>query len=176
MNSEIKQFIQSVRRYNPTAKTWRSYSSDLRLFANLTGEVSPTQVTPKDIDRFINEQVERGFKPTTINRHLGTVVSLYRFMGLSCPVRSRRHRLREPQRLAGCLKTLIGQPPERMLAWLFPFQKDGERQQFCFEHRKSTLGRLNQNAYPIRIEFIGINIANKMTKAALLIQDFPCFR
>ena len=123
-----------------------------------------------------NEQVERGFKPTTINRHLGTVVSLYRFMGLSCPVRSRRHRLREPQRLAGCLKTLIGQPPERMLAWLFPFQKDGERQQFCFEHRKSTLGRLNQNAYPIRIEFIGINIANKMTKAALLIQDFPCFR
>ena len=41
MNSEIEQFIQSVRRHNPTAKTWRSYSSDLRLFASLTGEVSP---------------------------------------------------------------------------------------------------------------------------------------
>ena len=24
MNSEIQQFIQSVRRHNPTAKTWRS--------------------------------------------------------------------------------------------------------------------------------------------------------
>ena len=100
MHSEIEQFIQSVRRHNPTAKTWRSYSSDLRLFASLTGEVSPNQVTPKDIDCFVNVQVERGFKPTTINRHLGTVVSLYRFLGLPCPVRARRHRLREPQRLA----------------------------------------------------------------------------
>ena len=100
MNSEIEQFIQSVRRHNPAAKTWRSYASDLRLFASLTGEVSPTQVTPKDIDRFVNEQVERGFKPTTINRHLGTVVSLYRFLGLPCPVHAHRHRLREPQRLA----------------------------------------------------------------------------
>ena len=75
MHNEIEQFIQSVRRHNPSAKTWRSYSSDLRLFASLTGEVSPNQITPKDIDRFVNTQVERGFKPTTINDHLGTVVS-----------------------------------------------------------------------------------------------------
>jgi len=47
MHSQIEQFIQSVRRHNPTAKTWRSYSSDLRLFASLTGEVSPSQVSPK---------------------------------------------------------------------------------------------------------------------------------
>ena len=27
MNTEIEQFIQSVRRHNPEAKTWRSYAS-----------------------------------------------------------------------------------------------------------------------------------------------------
>ena len=44
MHNEIEQFIQSVRRHNPSAKTWRSYSSDLRLFASLTREVSFSQV------------------------------------------------------------------------------------------------------------------------------------
>ena len=129
MNSKIEQFIQSVHRHNPTAKTWRSYSSDLRLFASLTGEVSPNQITPKDIDRFVNIQVERGFKPTTINRHLGTVVSLYRFLGLSYPVRSHRHRLREPQRLARplsgyelrCFFAVIHDPRDRAMFLLMRF-------------------------------------------------------
>ena len=35
MHSEIQQFIQSVRWHNPAVKTWRSYNSDLRLFASL---------------------------------------------------------------------------------------------------------------------------------------------
>ena len=96
----VKQSEQSARLHNPTAKTLHSYRSDLHLFTSLTGEVFPDQVTPKDIDHFVNIQVERGFKPTTINRHMGTVVSLYRFLGLTCPVCARRHRLREPQRLA----------------------------------------------------------------------------
>ena len=129
MHSEIEQVIQSVRRHNPTAKTWRSYSSDLRLFSSLTGDVSPTQITPIDIDRYVNEQVARGFKPTTINRHLGTVVSLYRFLGLPCPVRSRRHRLREPQRLArplssdelGCFFAVIHDPRDRAMFLLMRF-------------------------------------------------------
>ena len=36
------------------------------MFSNQIGEVSPSQITPKDIDRFVNEQVELGLKPTTI--------------------------------------------------------------------------------------------------------------
>jgi site-specific recombinase XerD len=105
MLSEIQRFIQSIRRHSPDARTWRDYTSDLKLFASVVGDVSPDSVSARDIDRFVAIQTERGFKPATINRRLGTVTSLYAFLSddddtLTCPVNPRRHHLREPQRLA----------------------------------------------------------------------------
>jgi len=100
MHPEIQQFIQSIRRHNPEARTWRNYACDLSLFTGVIGDTPLNEITPKEIDRFVSVQVERGLKPTTVNRRLAAVVSLYYFLGLPCPVRSHRHRLREPQRLA----------------------------------------------------------------------------
>ena len=56
------------------------------------------------MDRFVAAQIEQGFKPTTINRRLAAVASLYAFLlpedeELICPVLPRRHQVREPQRL-----------------------------------------------------------------------------
>ncbi len=98
MYPEIQQFILSVRRHNPEARTWRNYACDLKLFANAISETPLSEVTPKHIDQFVEAQ--RSFKPTTINRRLAAVVSLYRFLDLPCPVRSHRHRVKEPERLA----------------------------------------------------------------------------
>jgi site-specific recombinase XerD len=61
-------------------------------------------VSVQDIDLFIHAQQLRGLKPTTINRRLAAVISLYIFLqaeddGLVCPVLPRRHMLRTPQAL-----------------------------------------------------------------------------
>jgi site-specific recombinase XerD len=101
---EIESFVNWARRRNPQARTWRDYGYDLRQFVEIVGNHSPGEITFRDVDRFISVQSERGFKPTTINRRLASLVALYAYLSveddeLVCPVHPRRHHLREPQRL-----------------------------------------------------------------------------
>ncbi len=104
MLSEIEQFVNWTRRRSPQARTWKDYGYDLHFFMQVVGDRSPKDVTFRDIDRFIAVQSEKGFKPSTINRRLASVISLYGFLvteddELVCPVIVRRHHLREQQRL-----------------------------------------------------------------------------
>lgn len=104
MLAEIERFVNWVRRRNPEARTWRDYKYDLHLFAETVGNRPLNEITLWDVDRFVSLQTERSFKPATVNRRLAAVVSLYNFLAdedanLVCPVRPRRHHLREPQRL-----------------------------------------------------------------------------
>lgn len=104
MLSQIEDFVNWVRRRNPQARTWRDYSYDLAQFTALMGDHSPGEITHRDIDRFVNSQVSRGFKPATVNRRLAAILALFTYLAdedpaLVCPVIPRRHFLREPQRL-----------------------------------------------------------------------------
>jgi site-specific recombinase XerD len=104
MLAEIDRFVKWVRRRSPDAHTWRDYRCDLQFFMESVGDRPPGQVTFREVDAFIAQQAEQGFKPTTINRRLAAVISLYAFLApedesLVCPVLARRHHLREPQRL-----------------------------------------------------------------------------
>jgi site-specific recombinase XerD len=104
MLSEIEDFVNWVRRRNPAARTWRDYSYDLAQFAALVGDRPPSEITHRDIDRFVNSQVSRGFKPATVNRRLAAILALFTYLAdedptLICPVIPRRHFLRQPQRL-----------------------------------------------------------------------------
>jgi len=104
MLAEVERFVNWVRRRSPSARTWRDYGYDLRLFVEVVGDRPPREVDFRDIDRFIAVQSEKGFKPSTINRRLAAVISLYAFLSvedneLVCPVHPRRHHLREPHRL-----------------------------------------------------------------------------
>ena len=104
MLSEIERFVNWVRRRSPEARTWKDYGYDLRFFVQVVGDRPPGEVNFRDIDRFIAVQSEKGFKPSTINRRLASVIALYGFLSaedeeLNCPVIFRRHHLREPQRL-----------------------------------------------------------------------------
>jgi site-specific recombinase XerD len=104
MLSEIDQFVNWVHRRNPTARTWKDYGYDLRQFAKEVGDLAPSAVTFHNVDRFVNQQVSRGFQPTTINRRLATLVSFFTFLSeedptLLCPVLPKRHFLRERERL-----------------------------------------------------------------------------
>lgn len=104
MLSEIERFVNWVRRRSPEAHTWRDYRCDLNFFAASVGDRPLGDVTFRDVDRFIAEQSEKGFKPATINRRLASIAALYAYCmpeddKLACPVFPRRHHLREPERL-----------------------------------------------------------------------------
>lgn len=104
MLSEIDQFVNWVRRRNPDARTWKDYGYDLHQFATLLGDPPVSAITFHDVDRFVNHQVSLGFQPTTINRRLAALVSLFTFLSeedpsLLCPVLPKRHLLRERERL-----------------------------------------------------------------------------
>jgi site-specific recombinase XerD len=104
MLAEIEHFVNWIRRRNSEARTWKDYGYDLRQFAALVGDVSPSKITFRDVDRFVDLQKTRGFVPTTINRRLATLISFYTFLSdddpdLTCPVLPRRHNLRERERL-----------------------------------------------------------------------------
>jgi len=104
MLTEIEYFVHWVRRRNPDARTWRDYACDLKQFAAVVGDQSPQAVTFHDVDRFVIDQADRGFKPSTVNRRLAAVMSFYTFLSdedptLICPVLPHRHALKEPQRL-----------------------------------------------------------------------------
>jgi site-specific recombinase XerD len=104
MLSEIEQFVNWVHRRNPQARTWKDYGYDLRIFMQVVGDVALQEITFREIDYFVAVQSEKGFKPSTINRRLATVVSLYDFLAvedesLTCPVFFKRHHIREAQRL-----------------------------------------------------------------------------
>jgi site-specific recombinase XerD len=104
MLSEIERFVNWTRRRSPQARTWKDYGYDLRFFVQVVGDRPLKEITFRDIDRFIAIQSEKGFKASTINRRLASVISLYGFLApededLVCPVYQRRHHLRQAQRL-----------------------------------------------------------------------------
>jgi integrase/recombinase XerD len=104
MLSEARKFVNWVRRTNPQSHTWKDYASDLKFFAAFVGDRPLNQVTIHDVDTFVVQQCEKGFKPKTINRRLTTIAALYAYYSqedetLVCPIYYSRHHLREPQRL-----------------------------------------------------------------------------
>lgn len=79
------------RRRDPQERTGRDYSYDLQQFAVVVGDRSPGEITHRDIDRFVNSQVSRGFKPDTVNRRLAAILALFtypadEYPALVCPV------------------------------------------------------------------------------------------
>jgi site-specific recombinase XerD len=101
---EIESFVNWIRRRNPQARTWRDYHGDLRQFVAVVGDQPPAAITFRDVDRFVIQQAGRGLRPSTINRRLAAITSLYAHLtdddpGLVCPVLPHRHTLKERQRL-----------------------------------------------------------------------------
>jgi site-specific recombinase XerD len=104
MQDDIERFIQWVQVRSPQARTWRDYQCDLRLFLHVMGDRTMEDIRPRDVDEFVKVQIDRGYKPATVNRRLAAVASFYAFLLregglLTCPVFPNRHYLQEPQRL-----------------------------------------------------------------------------
>ena len=104
MFSEIERFIDWVQMRSPQARTWRDYKCDLGLFMKVAGSPPIEEIRPRTLDEFVRFQISKGYKPSTVNRRLAAVASLFGFLikegrQLTCPVLPKRHYLQEPQRL-----------------------------------------------------------------------------
>jgi site-specific recombinase XerD len=104
IQAEAERFIHWVRMRSPEARTWRDYRCDLDLFMHMMGTRDIEEIRPRDIDDFVNFQVSKGYKPSTVNRRLAAIASWYAFLKkdsqqLTSPVLPKRHYLKEPQRL-----------------------------------------------------------------------------
>ena len=75
MLSEIDAFINWVRIRSPQAKTWKAYRSDLALFLSLMGDRIAADILPRDVDLFVNHQIDRGFNTSFINRRLAAIAT-----------------------------------------------------------------------------------------------------
>ncbi len=87
MNEAIKRFGRYLQRRYGDRSTPKHYLSDMRIFVRHIGSKSPTEVSVQDIDRFVDQQVSQGLKPTTINRRLATLRTFFEFLAAEKPDR-----------------------------------------------------------------------------------------
>jgi site-specific recombinase XerD len=104
MLAEIAQFQQWLRRQSPHTSTHIHYTNDLELFFDWLGK-AVAEVTPADIDAFIEHSQAEGHAIATVNRRLAAVRTFYRFLSLMAenaprnPVIPPRHAIRQGRRL-----------------------------------------------------------------------------
>ena len=80
MEAEIAQFKVYLTRRYPDRSTMKHYMSDLAIFQQFVGEVSPRVITAKDIDQFVQAQSQQGLKAATINRRLSAISSFFNYL------------------------------------------------------------------------------------------------
>jgi len=101
------------RRYNDRS-TPKHYLSDLRIFVRHSGHKSPVEVSVQDIDSFVDQQVEQGLSPATVNRRLATLHTFFEFLASEEPDRPwpnpviwRRHKVKQGERLPRDLPDVV---------------------------------------------------------------------
>jgi site-specific recombinase XerD len=106
MQAEIDQFKQYLSHRYPDRSTTKHYTSDMAIFCEFVGAISPKEVTIKTIDLFVKMQSEQGLKPATINRRLSTISSFFEYLiseheeeQWHNPVHWRRHSIRPGQHI-----------------------------------------------------------------------------
>lgn len=124
MKQALQRFERYLQRRFPLSSTRKHYRSDLRIFVRFLGKKAPQQVTPSDVDAFVESQLSQGLSPTTINRRLVCLHCFFEFLAQESPepewrnpVLPRRH----------CLKTGSSLPrdlSDREVAQLFSFIDD----------------------------------------------------
>jgi hypothetical protein len=72
----------------------------------------------------MSAQADHGYKPATINRRLASITALYTFLSgegvaLVCPVRPKRHNVREPKRLPRAPERQIVRPGPNLTARIY---------------------------------------------------------
>lgn len=105
MERALARFEQYLNRRFGQSSTPKHYLSDLRIFIRRVGDKAAQDVTPADVDAFVDDQIDHGLSPTTINRRLACIRSFFEYVAADGPhhwpnpVISRRHNLKTGSRL-----------------------------------------------------------------------------
>ena len=82
MIQDFAHYLNNVRGY--AENTIRSYVKDLKSFATWATEHRPdarwSNITRDDIDAYMADMTGKGLKSTTINRHLSSISSMYKWL------------------------------------------------------------------------------------------------
>jgi len=79
MDQAIAQFERYIKSRYPDSSTARHYVHDLGQFDQLINK-PPRAITREDVDRFVEDQLERGLAATTINRRLATLHEFFEYL------------------------------------------------------------------------------------------------
>ncbi len=100
MEQRIDQFKRYIKRRFPNSATARHYAHDLQQFNRLIGKPARA-VTREDVDRFVEEQLERGLAATTVNRRLAALHEFFEYQAEESqeeewpnPVNWKRHKVK----------------------------------------------------------------------------------
>lgn len=80
MQAAITRFINYVKRRYGKNVTAKHYQSDLNIFSREIKGKTPQEITPADIDRFVESQIAAGMKASTINRRLSCLHSFFEYL------------------------------------------------------------------------------------------------
>ena len=128
MLPEIRRFNKWLRRRSPHATTHIHYTNDLKLFF-IWADKSPSAITIRDIDAYIEHCQDVGHAIATVNRRLAALRSFYHFLDIESPdappnpVLPKRHFIRQGRRLprdvqdvsVECLFAIIISPRDRAM-------------------------------------------------------------
>lgn len=101
-----ERFAQYLTRCYGDRSTPKHYLNDVDLFIRQVGYKCPESVIVKDVDDFIESQMEQQLKPATINRRLASLHTFFEYLASEepdkvwpNPVQRRRHYLKQGQSL-----------------------------------------------------------------------------
>lgn len=101
-----KRFAQYLHRCYGDRSTPKHYLNDLDLFVRQVGDKSAESVTVKEVDDFIESQMDKHLKPATINRRLASLHTFFEYLASEepdkawpNPVNRRRHCVKQGQSL-----------------------------------------------------------------------------
>jgi integrase/recombinase XerD len=104
MQTELTQFSNWLKCQYPHSSARKHTMSDLALFFSWA-EKPPSDISPYEVDAYIQHCLSKRLSPLTINRRLSSLRLIYYFLSvineqpIECPVISKRHFLRKPHPL-----------------------------------------------------------------------------
>jgi len=104
IQNELTQFSYWLTCQYPHSSARKHTMSDLALFFSWAKK-PPSDISPHDVDEYIQYCLSKGLSPLTINRRLSSLRLFYYFLSVineqpvECPVISKRHFLRKPHPL-----------------------------------------------------------------------------
>jgi site-specific recombinase XerD len=125
MQTNLAPFKDWLICQYPHSSARKHTMSDLALFFSWAGK-PPSDISPQDVDSYIQHCLSKELSPLTINRRLSSLRLFYYFLSvidelsIECPAISKRHFLRKPH-------PLPRDASESQIELLFSFMINGIR-------------------------------------------------